>query len=85
MLRILQNQAADMLAEAQRAAEEAERLKTAAEEAVKTQLAETRELREEQREIEERLDLSRFRIRSSGAPLWALTAAGPGGRRPAGR
>ncbi len=79
VLRILQNQAADMLAEARRAAEEAGRLKTAAEEAVRTQLAETRDLRKEQREIEERLDLTRFRMRTSGAPLWALTAEGPGG------
>ncbi|GAB1820195.1 C40 family peptidase [Herbidospora sp. RD11066] len=79
VLRILQNQAADMLDEAERAAEEAGHLKAAAEEAVKTQLAETRELRKEQREIEDRLNLGRFRIGSAAAPLWALTAEGPGG------
>ncbi len=80
VLRILQNQAADVLDEAHRAAAEAERLKTAAEEAVRTQLAETRELRREQREIEERLGLAGFRLGAvQAAPAWALTARGAGG------
>ncbi|WP_066366331.1 C40 family peptidase [Herbidospora mongoliensis] len=79
VLRILQNQAADMLDEAERAVEEAGHLKVAAEEAVRTQVTETRELRKAQREIEDRLDLARFRVGAIPAPTWALTAEGPGG------